>query len=103
MDGQAPIVPRKFLLDTEMVCSLSRPPKASYAQTTSRTCDVPNSQLPLPCRKGDKIVVTIPEEEYAESLSFIFTFFPRGQDALNETFKSEGGGSWRGRDDASRA
>ncbi|KAL2344556.1 hypothetical protein Fmac_005841 [Flemingia macrophylla] len=35
-------------------------PKISYVQATSKTCNVPSSQLPQPCWKGDRIAVEIP-------------------------------------------
>ncbi|KAL2328244.1 hypothetical protein Fmac_021671 [Flemingia macrophylla] len=69
MDGRTTVVHWKSLLDTEMVSSPLSLPRASYVQAASRTYDVPNNQLPLPCRKGDKIVVTIPEEEYVVGLN----------------------------------
>ncbi|XP_058766162.1 uncharacterized protein LOC131639707 [Vicia villosa] len=37
----------------------------SFASVVSNNvCDIPLSQLPTPCIKGDKLAITIPEEEY---------------------------------------
>jgi hypothetical protein len=36
----------------------------TFAQALSNVCDIPLSQLPKPCVKGDRIAITIPEDEY---------------------------------------
>ena len=40
-----------------------------FVQPLQNTCDIPLSQLPTPCVKGDTVVVTIPEDEYKRSLA----------------------------------
>lgn len=37
-------------------------------QALNNACDIPLSQLPIPCMKGDALVVKIPEDEYKVSL-----------------------------------
>jgi hypothetical protein len=37
----------------------------SFAQAASNVCEIPLSQLPQPCVKGDEIAIPIPEEEYS--------------------------------------
>lgn len=32
---------------------------------SNNVCDIPLSQLPVPCLKGDRIAIQIPEEDYA--------------------------------------
>jgi hypothetical protein len=39
-------------------------PTKSFAQALSNVCDIPNSQLPQPVIKGDRVSITIPEDEY---------------------------------------
>jgi len=36
----------------------------TFAQALSNVCDVPESQLPLPCLKGGNLAIEIPEEEW---------------------------------------
>ncbi|GAU35044.1 hypothetical protein TSUD_30100 [Trifolium subterraneum] len=36
----------------------------TFAQTLKNVCDIPTSQLPQPCVKGDDLAISIPEEEY---------------------------------------
>jgi len=36
----------------------------TFAQALSNVCDVPLSQLPQTCMKGDKVAIEIPEDEY---------------------------------------
>ncbi|KAK2417404.1 hypothetical protein QL285_039707 [Trifolium repens] len=36
----------------------------TFAQVLSNVCDIPTSQLPQPCVKGDGLAISIPEEEY---------------------------------------
>lgn len=36
----------------------------TFAQALSNVCDVPLSQLPQPCLKGDRVAIEIPEDEY---------------------------------------
>ncbi|KAL2330012.1 hypothetical protein Fmac_017593 [Flemingia macrophylla] len=58
------IIPWKFLYTEGNASTVTVNNKPTYAQATSRTCDVTLSQLSAPCMKGDKLVITIPEEEY---------------------------------------
>lgn len=44
------------------------PQRKTFAQALSNACDVPYSQLPKPCIKGDEISIKIPEEEYMGGL-----------------------------------
>jgi hypothetical protein len=39
-------------------------PQKTFAQAVSNLCDIPSSQLPQPVIMGDRISITIPEEEY---------------------------------------
>lgn len=36
----------------------------SFVDAVNNVCDIPLSQLPKPCVKGDKWAIFIPEEEY---------------------------------------
>jgi hypothetical protein len=36
----------------------------TFAQASNNVCDIPLSQLPKPCLKGDRLAINIPEEEY---------------------------------------
>jgi hypothetical protein len=36
----------------------------SFAQALSNVCDIPASQFPQPCFKGDKLAIPIPDDEY---------------------------------------
>ncbi|MCI59006.1 hypothetical protein A2U01_0080261, partial [Trifolium medium] len=36
----------------------------SFAQAVNNVCEIPLSQLPQPCVKGDRIAIPIPEAEY---------------------------------------
>ena len=40
----------------------------TFAQALSNVCDIPHSQLPKPCVKGDDIAISIPDEEYDAGL-----------------------------------
>jgi len=40
----------------------------TFAQGVSNLCDIPTSQLPQPVLKGDKFLITIPEEEYVAGM-----------------------------------
>ncbi|KAL2327418.1 hypothetical protein Fmac_020845 [Flemingia macrophylla] len=71
MEGRRPVVPCKFLDGFDGIVPPSTPkksPASSFALAVQRTCDVPCNLLPQPCRKGDKIAVVIPEDEYSEGL-----------------------------------
>ncbi|GAU48100.1 hypothetical protein TSUD_133200 [Trifolium subterraneum] len=72
----APIVPWSFLIDAE-----PRPkdpaqtvnPKApkqqkSFIDAVNNVCDIPLSQLPIPCVKGDNYAISIPEDEYQQGV-----------------------------------
>ncbi|MCH81737.1 DUF4283 domain protein [Trifolium medium] len=37
----------------------------SFAQAVSNVCEIPQSQLPQACLKGDRLAIPIPEEEYS--------------------------------------
>jgi len=36
----------------------------TFAQALSNVCDIPLSQLPQPCMKGDHFAIAIPDDEY---------------------------------------
>lgn len=36
----------------------------TFAQALNNVCDIPLSQLPKPCLKGDSLAINIPEDEY---------------------------------------
>jgi hypothetical protein len=40
----------------------------TFAQALSNVCDIPTSQLPQPCLKGDRFAIAIPDEEYLAGL-----------------------------------
>ena len=42
--------------------------RKTFAQTLGNSCDIPLSQLPTPCIKGDMIVVRVDEENYLAGL-----------------------------------
>lgn len=63
-------VPWRFL-DAEARGPTPSPPiamKKTFAQALNHACDIPLSQLPVPCMKGDALAVTIPEEDYQAGL-----------------------------------
>ncbi|KAK2434847.1 hypothetical protein QL285_019959 [Trifolium repens] len=41
----------------------------SFAQALTNVCDIPASQLPQPCVKGDRLAISIPDEEYLVGLN----------------------------------
>jgi hypothetical protein len=43
----------------------------SFAQAASNVCEIPLSQLPQPCVKGDEIAIPIPEEEYSACVMLV--------------------------------
>lgn len=40
----------------------------TFAQVLSNICEIPTSQLPQPCVKGDDLTIMIPEEEYVANV-----------------------------------
>lgn len=40
----------------------------TFAQALSNVCDIPLSQLPKPCLKGNNVVIQIPDDEYEAGL-----------------------------------
>ncbi|XP_058762043.1 uncharacterized protein LOC131635437 [Vicia villosa] len=52
--------------NTHNVSSSTTVQAKSFAYVVSNNvCNIPLSQLPIPCMKGDRLAITIPEEEYA--------------------------------------
>jgi hypothetical protein len=51
---------------TEQIPQPQKQPKTNktFAQALSNVCDIPTSQLPQPCVKGDGLAIAIPEDEY---------------------------------------
>jgi hypothetical protein len=47
------------------------PPKTqkSFAQALTNVCNIPLSQLPQPCIKGDRLAISIPDDEYLVGLN----------------------------------
>jgi hypothetical protein len=45
------------------------PHKKTFAQAVNNICDIPVSQLPKPCLKGDYFAIDIPDEEYEAGLA----------------------------------
>jgi hypothetical protein len=43
-------------------------PQKSFVQALNNVCDIPTSQLPQACVKGDRLVISIPEEDYLGGL-----------------------------------
>ncbi|KAF1859805.1 hypothetical protein Lal_00027987 [Lupinus albus] len=69
MNSSKPIIPWNFLEES----ITTTPPttsihKKSFTQALKNSCDVPISQLPQPCIKGDVIAIKIREEEYQAGL-----------------------------------
>lgn len=59
-------------VDVEKTKSVSELKAAGVGKTKSfssvvsnNVCDIPLSQLSIPCFKGDRLAITIPKEEYA--------------------------------------
>jgi len=50
--------------------------RKTFAQALGNTCDIPLSQLPTPCIKGDIIVVRIDEADYLAGLEDCKTHLP---------------------------
>lgn len=48
----------------EAASSSSSLPSKTFVQALNDACDIPLSQLPIPCKKGDSIAVKIPQDEY---------------------------------------
>lgn len=44
------------------------PQRKTFTQALNNSCNIPLSQLPRPCVKGDAIAIKIPEEEYKVGL-----------------------------------
>ncbi|ESW16183.1 hypothetical protein PHAVU_007G135700 [Phaseolus vulgaris] len=42
--------------------------RKTFDQALGNICDIPLSQLPTPCIKGDMVVVRVDEEDYLTSL-----------------------------------
>ena len=49
--------------------------RKTFAQALGNTCDIPLSQLPTPCIKGNMIVVRIDEADYLAGLEDCKTHF----------------------------
>ncbi|GAU43510.1 hypothetical protein TSUD_399030 [Trifolium subterraneum] len=52
--------------DKEQVSQPENPPKThkTFVEALNNVCDIPNSQLPQPCVKGDDLAISISEDEY---------------------------------------
>jgi hypothetical protein len=68
-------IPWKFLLDdaTPKIATKSQPTnkpilKKSFAQALNNVCDIPQSQLPIPSKKGDNYAISIPDDEYDKGM-----------------------------------
>ncbi|XP_058783717.1 uncharacterized protein LOC131658440 [Vicia villosa] len=55
--------PPRNLSTTKSLLNLSNKPTKSYVKLMSNVCNIPLSQLPTPCIKGDRVSITIPEDE----------------------------------------
>lgn len=53
------------ILDHES--SSSKKPK-SFVEAVNNVCDIPTSQLPMPCIKGDRLAIVILEDEYQKGV-----------------------------------
>lgn len=61
----------------------------SFVQALTNVCDIPMIQLPEPCVKGDRITITIPEDEYLVGVEAFKTTprsYPLAQ--MDYTFKN---------------
>lgn len=64
-----PSSPSNLLPSSPVLPSPSLPQKKkSFEQALNNACDIPLSQLPVPCLKGDAVAVQIPEDEYLADL-----------------------------------
>lgn len=52
----------------QTISTTQNPTTKSFVQALTNVCDIPLSQLPQSCVKGDRITITIPEEEYLTGL-----------------------------------
>ncbi|KAK2409026.1 hypothetical protein QL285_044484 [Trifolium repens] len=62
-------IPWSFLQDVNEIPNLDpikQPQKQqkTFAQAVNNICDIPTSQLPKPCVKGNRIAIAIPEDDY---------------------------------------
>lgn len=51
-----------------LISSPSLPKKKTFAQALNNACDIPLSQLHVPCLKGKELAIAIPEDEYLAGL-----------------------------------
>jgi hypothetical protein len=59
-----------YLSSKQPDCEKNQPKnKKSFSQAISNVCEIPLSQLPQPCVKGDMIAFPIPEEEYSTGVN----------------------------------
>lgn len=68
-------IPWKFLLDDDppKIATKSQPAtkpvlNKSFAQALNNVCDIPQSQLPKPSKKGDNFAISIPDDEYDKGM-----------------------------------
>src|SRR4051812_21457015 len=40
----------------------------SFVEAVNNVCDIPISQFPTPCVKGDRLAIVIPEDEYQKGV-----------------------------------
>lgn len=64
LQADAPIPPPK----TPNPKSVNLVQQKTFAQALSNVCDIPHSQLPKPCLKGDDLAISIPDDEYDAGL-----------------------------------
>lgn len=58
IDSDEPRIVPKSQLDTKPISN------KTFAQALNNVCNIPQSQLPKPSRKGDNFAISIPDEEY---------------------------------------
>jgi hypothetical protein len=50
--------------DSALPKTSTPPQQRSFAQALTNVCDIPLSQFPKPCLKGDHVAIAIPETDY---------------------------------------
>lgn len=74
----------------------------TFAQAVNNICDIPDSQLPKPCLKGDYFAIEIPDEEYEAGLAACKhnlhgrIILPKGSSPINvEDLRAKLAGIWK--------
>jgi len=63
-DDDPPSIPNPNPKPNPSSLPVPKTQQKTFAQALSNVCDVPLSQLPQPCMKGDRVSIEIPEDEF---------------------------------------